>query len=225
MDTQKILNLTDHTLLRVGCTRDEIAQLCEDAVTYHCAAVSVAPCFVSFAKDCIGGRSNVKTGASVGFPNGYNTSEIKAAEAREAKENGAEEVDVVINISLVKDRNWEALRRELEMIREASEGITLKVIIETCLLTEEEKIRLCHLVTECKADYIKTSTGFSSGGATARDVELLKKNVGENVKVKAAGGIHTLEEAQALIDAGASRIGASGMIEAAKERGFFFMPP
>ena len=225
MDIQKILNLTDHTLLRVGCTRDEIAQLCEEAVAFHCASVSVAPCFVSFAKDCIGGRNKVKTGAAIGFPNGYNTSEIKSAEAREAKENGAEEIDAVINISFVKDRDWGALRRELEMIRKASEGITLKVIIETCLLTDEEKIRLCRLVTECKADYIKTSTGFSSGGATVCDVKLLKKHVGEHVKVKAAGGIHTLEEAQALIDAGASRIWASGMIKAAKERGFFFMPP
>ncbi len=220
MDVRKILNMTDHTLLRVGCTKKEIADLCEEAVAYHCAAVCVPPGFISYAKECIGGRNNVKVGATAGFPNGYNTPQIKAAEAAEAKENGADEVDMVINVSLVKDREWEKVKEEILLVRAACDGLVLKVILETCLLTEEEKIKLCQIVTECKADYIKTSTGFSSGGATVDDVKLLKEHVGQGVKVKAAGGIRTLEDAQAMIDAGASRVGASSIVKAARESGY-----
>ena len=186
MDVQKILGMTDHTLLRVGCTKSEIAQICEDAVTYRCASVCIPPCFVSDAKECIGGRGGVKVCTVIGFPNGYNTAKAKACEAKGAVANGADEIDMVINMSLVKDRNW-------------------------------KKIALCQIVTQCKADFIKTSTGFSTGGATAADVALLRAHVGPNVGVKASGGIHSLEEAQAMIDAGASRIGASSVVKAAKE--------
>ena len=219
-NTQNILNMTDHTLLRVGCTKAEIAQLCEEAVRYHCAAVCVPPCFADYAKTCIDGRNGVKVGIAAGFPNGYNTPQIKAAEAAEAKAFGADEVDMVVNVSLIKDREWDKVREEIRLVREACSGLVLKVIIETCLLTDEEKVKMCEIVTECQADFIKTSTGFSSGGATVEDVALLSEHVGPDVKVKAAGGIHTLEEAQALIEAGASRIGASGIVKAAKEDGY-----
>ncbi len=217
MDVQKILGMTDHTLLRVGCTKSEIAQICEDAVTYRCASVCIPPCFVSDAKECIGGRGGVKVCTVIGCPNGYNTAKAKACEAKGAVANGADEIDMVINMSLVKDRNWNGLREEIRAVREVCGGRVLKVIIETCLLTEDEKIALCQIVTQCKADFIKTSTGFSTGGATAADVALLRAHVGPNVGVKASGGIHSLEEAQAMIDAGASRIGASSVVKAAKE--------
>ena len=217
MDVQKILSMTDHTLLRVGCTKEEVTRACEDAVAFHCAAVCVPSCYISYAKKLVGGRNGVKVGAAVGFPNGYITPEMKEQETVEAKANGADEIDMVINVSYVKDRNWEEARREISLVRAASKGLILKVIIEACLLTDEEKVALCRLVTECKADYIKTSTGFSFGGATVHDVELLRKNVGGAVKVKAAGGIRTLEEAQRMIEAGASRIGASSLIKAAKD--------
>ena len=243
--TEKILGMTDHTLLRVGCTKDEIRQICEDAVRYHCASVCIPPCFVAYSKECIEREESrlcrravqeqgtertdedvvamepegcgVRVCTVIGFPNGYNTAETKAYEAAEAKKAGADEVDMVINVSLVKDRDWDGLRHEIGLVRKASEGIVLKVIIETCLLTDEEKVELCGIVTECGADYIKTSTGFSTGGATVHDVALLRKHVGEQVGVKAAGGIHTLEEAQAMIDAGASRLGASSIVKAVKE--------
>ena len=217
MDVQKILSMTDHTILRVGCTKEEVTRVCEDAVVFRCAAVCVPSCYISYAKELVGGRNGVKVGAAVGFPNGYITPEMKEKETVEAKANGADEIDMVINVSYVKDRNWEEARREISLVREASKGLILKVIIEACLLTDEEKVAICRLVTECKADYIKTSTGFSFGGATVHDVKLLRKNVGGAVKVKAAGGIRTLEEAQRMIEAGASRIGASSLIKAAKD--------
>ncbi len=216
MDVKRVLQLTDHTLLRVGCTEKEVAQACEDAVACHCAAVCVPPCFNSFAKECIAGRG-VKVCAAVGFPNGYNTTQIKVAETEDAIANGADEIDMVINMSFVKDGEWDKVREEIDLIRKASEGHILKVIVETCLLTEEEKIKLCRIVTECGADFIKTSTGFSSGGATVADVVLFRKHIGPEVQIKAAGGIHTVEEAQAMIDAGASRIGTSSIVKAAKE--------
>lgn len=219
MDVQKILNMTDHTLLRVGCTKEEIAALCEEAVKYRCAAVCIPPCYTAYARECIAGRG-VKVGGTIGFPNGYHTARIKEAETREAVELGAQEIDMVLNLSHVKNRDWDAARDEITRVRKACEGITLKVIIETCYLTDEEKITLCQIVSECGVDFIKTSTGFGPSGATVHDVALMKEHVGCGVKVKAAGGIHTLEEAQALIDAGASRIGASSIVKAAKESGF-----
>ena len=217
MDIQKILSMTDHTLLHVGCTQDEVRTACEEAVAYHCAAVCVPSSFISYARACVGKESRVKVGAAVGFPNGYNTPEVKAAETADSIANGADEIDMVINVSYVKDRRWDDLRREISLVRDACPGLVLKVIIEACLLTDEEKIKLCQIVTECRADYIKTSTGFSSGGATAADVALLREHIGPDLKVKASGGIHTLEEAQKMIDAGASRIGSSSIIKAAKE--------
>ena len=217
MDVLSILKKTDHTLLRVGCTKKEIKDLCEEAVAYRCASVCVPPCFVSYAKDCLRGRAGVKVCTTVGFPNGYSTAGIKAEEARAAREDGADEIDMVINMSFVKDRDWKGLREEIGMVREVCWNIVLKVIVETCLLTDDEKAALCQIVTECRADYIKTSTGFSTGGATVEDVAFLREHVGPRVKVKAAGGIRTLEDAQAMIDAGASRIGASSMVKAAKD--------
>ena len=218
MNVQEILHRTDHTLLRTGCTEEEIAQLCEEAVAYDCASVCIPPCYVSFAKACLGGRGGVKVCTVVGFPNGYSTAHAKSVEAREAIESGADEVDMVINMSFVKNRAWDSLREEISELRGVCDGIVLKVIIETCLLSEEEKELVCGIVTECGADYIKTSTGFSTGGATVRDVAFLREHIGEQVQVKASGGIHTLEEAQALIEAGASRIGASSLVKAARER-------
>lgn len=218
MNVQEILHRTDHTLLRAGCTEDEIAQLCEEAVAYECASVCIPPCYVSFAKACLGGQGDVKVCTVVGFPNGYSTAHAKSFEAREAIESGADEVDMVINMSFVKNRAWDSLREEIRELRGVCDGIVLKVIIETCLLSDEEKELVCGIVTECGADYIKTSTGFSTGGATVHDVALLREHIGEQVKVKASGGIHTLEEAQALIEAGASRIGASSIVKAARER-------
>lgn len=218
MNVQDILNKTDHTLLRVGCTKEEISGICEEAVAFNCAAVCIPPCFVSYAKECIDGRCGVKVCTVVGFPNGYSTSLSKSLEAMEAKASGADEIDMVINMSFVKDGDWDSIRDEIALVRKACDGIILKVIIETCLLSDEEKKELCKIVTECGSDYIKTSTGFSSHGATVYDVAFLREHVGEQVKVKAAGGIHTLEEAQEMIDAGASRIGASSIVKAAKER-------
>ena len=220
MDIQSILNITDHTLLKVGCTKSEIAELCEEAIAYRCASVCVPPSFVRYAYQCIAGRNDVKVCTVVGFPNGYSTASAKSGEVVEAIMGGAAEIDMVINMSFVKDQDWDSLRYEIALIRSACEGIVLKVIVETCLLTDEEKARVAKIVSECGADYIKTSTGFSTGGATARDVKILKDNVGPFVGVKASGGIHSLEEAQEMIDAGATRIGASSIVNAAREMGF-----
>ena len=216
MDIQQILSMTDHTLLRTGCTREDIEKLCEEAVESHCAAVCIPPCFVSCARDCVG-DSGVRVCTVIGFPNGYQTIRTKTEEAKEAIENGATEIDMVINLSYVKGREWDKVREEISRMRETCDGILLKVIIETCLLTDRDKIRLCEIITECGVDYIKTSTGYSLGGATVHDVALLKRHVGEGVRVKASGGIHSMSEAQAMIDAGASRIGARGIVKASHE--------
>ena len=211
MDRTELLSHVDHTLLRPDATWTEIQQLCDEALKYHTASVCVPPSYVSRCAHYLHGRIPVCT--VIGFPNGYNTTNAKAFEAAEAADNGADELDVVINLGWVKDQQWGLVMNEIQTVKRACPGKVVKVIIETCLLTEEEKLRLCKTVTLGKLDYIKTSTGFSTGGATREDVELLVKNVGGNVKVKASGGIATLEDAEAFLALGADRLGTSKVVK------------
>ena len=215
MDIKDVLKITDHTFLKPEAAWPDIMAVIDDAAVFSAASVCIPPSFVKRAAEYSGGR--VKICTVIGFPNGYNTPEVKAFETENAVKNGADEIDAVIDIGMVKEGRCDDLLRELKLIRKACQGKVFKVIIETCLLTEDEKIRLCHIVTESGADFIKTSTGFSSGGATAEDVALLRANVGKNVKVKASGGIRTIEAAEKMIEAGASRIGASAIVAEAKK--------
>ena len=214
MELSKILSTVDHTLLTQGATWAEIRQVCDDGIALHTASVCIPASYVKQAKDYVGDQMAVCT--VIGFPNGYSTTAVKCFETEDAVNNGADEIDMVINIGWVKDKKWDDVLAEIRAVKAACHGKLLKVIIETCLLTEEEKIRMCELVTEAGAEYIKTSTGFSTGGATVADVALFKAHIGPDVKIKAAGGIHSFEEAQAMIDAGASRIGASALVKLAK---------
>ena len=215
MDIREILEKCDHTLLRVDCTSEEIRKLCDQAIKYHCASVCIPPCHIPGAKRYVGDRLTLCT--VIGFPNGYMTSAAKAFEAKDAIENGADEIDMVINVSMVKDGAWDAVEKDIRAVREATRGKLLKVIIECCLLTEEEKIRLCKIVSDCGCEYIKTSTGFSKGGATREDVALLRANVAPEVKVKAAGGISSLQDAEDFINLGAERLGTSRIVKLAME--------
>ena len=215
MEIREILEKCDHTLLRVDCTSEEIRRLCDQGIKYNCASVCIPPCHVAGAKRYVGDALKICT--VIGFPNGYMTSAAKAFEAADAIQNGADEVDMVINLSMVKDGCWADVEKDIRAVREASRGKVLKVIIECCLLTEEEKIRLCHIVSDCGCEYIKTSTGFSKGGATREDVALLRANVAPEVKVKAAGGIATLQDAEDMIALGADRLGTSRIVKAAME--------
>ena len=215
MELREILEKCDHTLLRVDCTSEEIKKLCDQAIKYHCASVCIPPCHVPGAKRYVGDALKICT--VIGFPNGYMTSAAKAFEAKDAIENGADEIDMVINVSMVKDGYWEGVRKDIAAVREATRGTLLKVIIECCLLTEEEKIRLCHIVSACGCEYIKTSTGFSKGGATREDVALMRANVAPEVKVKAAGGISSLQDAEDFINLGAERLGTSRIVKLAME--------
>ena len=215
MELSEILRRCDHTLLRQDATVAEIRQLCDEAIRYNCASVCIPPCHVAGAKRYVGGRLPICT--VIGFPNGYNTTKMKAQEARDAIENGASEIDMVINLAMVKDGCWDDVLREIEAVRDATAGHILKVIIETCLLTEEEKKKLCEIVSSSGADYIKTSTGFSTGGATREDVQLLRACCGPHVKVKAAGGIKTLQDAEDMINLGAERLGTSRIVKLAIE--------
>ena len=215
MDINEILEKCDHTLLRVDCTSAEIRALCDQAIRYHCASVCIPPCHVAGAKRYVGDRLTLCT--VIGFPNGYMTSAVKAFEAADAVKNGADEVDMVINLSMVKDGCWADVEKDILAVREATRGTLLKVIIECCLLTEEEKIHLCHIVSDCGCEYIKTSTGFSKGGATREDVALLRANVAPEVKVKAAGGISSLQDAEDMINLGAERLGTSRIVKLAME--------
>ena len=215
MEIKDILEKCDHTLLRVDCTSEEIRKLCDQAIKYNCASVCIPPCHIPGAKRYVGDRLTLCT--VIGFPNGYMTSAAKAFEARDAIENGADEIDMVINVSMVKDGAWDAVEKDIRAVREATRGKLLKVIIECCLLTEEEKIRLCKIVSDCGCEYIKTSTGFSKGGATREDVALLRANVAPEVKVKAAGGISSLQDAEDFINLGAERLGTSRIVKLAME--------
>ena len=216
MDIKKIAASVDHTLLAQGATWEEIRQLCREAVEYQTASVCIPPCYVKQAAEYLKGRVPVCT--VIGFPNGYQTTAVKGYEAMDAIQNGADEIDMVINIGWVKDKKYEQLEDEIRSIKFACGDKILKVIIETCLLTEEEKIEMCRVVTAAGADYIKTSTGFSTQGATFADVALFAEHVGPKVKIKAAGGISSLEDAQRFLDLGASRLGTSRIVKLLETR-------
>ena len=216
-EIRNILARCDHTLLSVTATRAETDALIDEAAAYGTASVCIPPCYVKHAAEYSAGRVAVCT--VVGFPNGYCTQGVKVAEARAAVADGADEIDMVINVCALKSGDTGYVKEEIAAVKKACGDKILKVIVEAALLTEEEKLLVCDLVTEAGADYIKTSTGFAKGGATVEDVALFRKRVGENIRVKAAGGIRTLEAAQAMIEAGADRIGASALVRAAKEAG------
>ncbi len=214
MELQNILSRVDHTLLAQGATWDEIRAICDDGIKYGCASVCIPASYVKQAAEYVQGKVSVCT--VIGFPNGYDTTASKCFQATDAVNNGAEEVDMVINIGWAKDGKFDAILDEINAIKAACQGKLLKVIIETCLLTEEEKIALCDVVSRSKAEYIKTSTGFGGGGATREDVALFKAHVAPHVKIKAAGGIADLQDAQDFIDLGADRLGTSRIVKAVK---------
>ncbi len=207
----EIAAMIDHTLLKQDASEAQIRKLCEEARAYHFASVCVNPCYVKLCAELLSGRG-VSVCTVIGFPLGASTSENKAREAAEAVQNGAQEVDMVANAGQIRSGAWEAAGRDIAMVREAVPGAVLKVIIEACLLTEEEKEHICRIAKEAGADFVKTSTGFSTGGATAEDVALMRRTVGPEMGVKAAGGIRTAEDARKMVKAGASRIGASAGI-------------
>lgn len=214
MNVQDILSRCDHTLLAQTATWEQIKAICDDGLRYQTASVCIPPSFVSRAKEYVGDRLQICT--VIGFPNGYNTTAVKCAETSDALANGADEIDMVINLGDLKDGNDEAILEEIRALKKICGEKILKVIIETCLLTEEEKLRMCRIVTEAGADYIKTSTGFSTAGATREDVALMRANVGAEVKVKAAGGIADLQDASDFIALGADRLGTSRVVKAVK---------
>lgn len=214
MDTKKILSMVDHTLLLQTSTWEEIRALCDDAIHYGTASVCIPPCFVQQAKEYVGNQMKICT--VIGFPNGNHTTATKVFETIDAVNNGADEIDMVINVGMLKAKNYDYVLNEIREIKDACGDKILKVIIETCLLTEEEKIKMCEIVTESGADFIKTSTGFSTGGATFDDIALFAEHVGENVKIKAAGGISSMEDAEKFIALGASRLGTSRIVKIVK---------
>ena len=214
MDIQKILSICDHTLLLQPSTWDEIRALCDDAIKYGTASVCIPPCYVRKAKEYVGDRMKICT--VIGFPNGNTTTAVKVFETTDAIANGADEIDMVINSGLLRAGKDKKVRKEIEAIKKACRGRILKVIIETCLLTEEEKIRMCKIVTEAGADFIKTSTGFSTAGATFDDVALFAAHVGPDVKIKAAGGISSIADAEKFMELGASRLGTSRIVKIVK---------
>ena len=214
MNINEILSKVDHTLLAQTSTWEQIKQTCDDAVKYKAASACIPPSFVKRAKEHVG--ENLAICTVIGFPNGYMTTPVKVFETKAALEDGADEIDMVINIGDLKDGNHEAVLSEISQIKAAGGEKILKVIIETCLLTEEEMIVMCDLVTRAKADYIKTSTGFSTSGAKREDIILFRKHLGENVKIKAAGGISSLEDAEEFIALGADRLGTSRIIKIVK---------
>ena len=215
MELNEILSKVDHTLLAQTATWEEIRAICDDGMKYHTASVCIPASYVKQAAECVDGKLAICT--VIGFPNGYSTTASKCFEATDAVHNGAEEVDMVINIGWVKDQRWDDLLEEIKAVKQHCEGRLLKVIIETCLLTDEEKIKMCEIVSDSGADYIKTSTGFSTAGATFHDVELFAKHVKPGVKIKAAGGISSLEDAEKFIELGASRLGTSRVVKIVKK--------
>lgn len=216
MELSRILEMTDHTLLARTAVWEEIRAACDDAVRLHTASVCIPPSYVKQAKEYVGEQMAVCT--VVGFPNGYNTTAVKAYETKDAVENGADEIDMVINAGWVKDKMYDAVEEEIRIVKCAAGDKVLKVIVETCLLSGEEKTKLCEVVSRAGADYIKTSTGFSTGGATFEDIKLFSEHVKGRVKIKAAGGISSLEEAEEFIKLGASRLGTSRIVKIAKEK-------
>lgn len=214
MDVKNILAHCDHTLLKQESTWARIKEVCDDGLKYGCASVCIPASFVKQAADYVGNELKICT--VIGFPNGYSTTAVKVFETEDAIRNGADEIDMVINIGWVKDQRWDEVLAEIKAIKASCQGRILKVIVETCLLTEAEKIKLCELVTESGADYIKTSTGFSTGGATREDVALFKAHIGPGVKIKAAGGISSLQDAEDFMALGADRLGTSRIVKLVK---------
>lgn len=215
MDIKEILEKCDHTLLSVTATWEEIKAICDDGIKYQTASVCIPASYVKQAAEYV--KGGVKICTVIGFPNGYDTTKAKAFMAADAVKNGADEIDMVINIGMLKSGDYQGVLEDICAVREACEGNVLKVIIETCLLTEAEKIKMCEIVSESGADYIKTSTGFSTGGATFADVKLMKEHIAEGIKVKAAGGIKTLADAEEFIRLGADRLGTSRVVKLAKD--------
>ena len=211
MNKKDILSKTDHTLLKQTSTWEQVKVICDDGMAHETASVCIPPSFVKRAKEYVGDKLPICT--VIGFPNGYMTTAVKVFETEDAVKNGADEIDMVINVGDVKEGAYDRVLEEIKAIKAACNGKLLKVIIETCLLTEEEKIKMCEIVTESGAEYIKTSTGFSTAGATFADVELMAKYVGKDVKIKAAGGISTTDDAVKFIELGASRLGTSRLIQ------------
>ena len=214
MELAKIVGTVDHTLLKQVATWEQIKELCDDAMHYQTASVCIPASYVKQAKGYVGDAMRICT--VIGFPNGYSTTAVKVFETQDAVQNGADEIDMVINIGWVKDGLYDQVTEEIKQIKQACGGRILKVIVETCLLTEEEKIRMCEVVTRSGADFIKTSTGFSTGGATFDDVALFAKHVGPGIRIKAAGGIASMEDAERFLSLGASRLGTSRIIQILK---------
>ena len=214
MNKHDIFEAVDHTLLTQDATWEEIKTICNDAIYYGTASVCIPPSYVKQASEYVQGKMKICT--VIGFPNGYHTTAVKAFEAKDAIANGAEEIDMVINIGWLKDKKYKELEEEIKTLKSLCGDKILKVIIETCLLTEEEKIKMCEIVTAAKADYIKTSTGFSAAGATFEDIALFAEHVGAEVKIKAAGGIGSFADAEKFIELGADRLGTSQIIKIAK---------
>lgn len=214
MDIEKILSACDHTLLLQGATFDEIKALCDDAIKYKTASVCIPPCYVKKAKEYVGDKVTICT--VIGFPNGNMTTETKVFETKDAISKGADEIDMVINIGMLKAKEYDYVLDEIKQIKASCGDKILKVIIETCLLTDEEKIKMCEIVTASGADFIKTSTGFSKGGATFEDIELFSKHIGPDVRMKAAGGIASLDDASKFMELGASRLGTSRVVKIVK---------
>ncbi|MDD7436085.1 MAG: deoxyribose-phosphate aldolase [Lachnospiraceae bacterium] len=215
MNTSDVLKIVDHTLLAQTATWAQIREILDDAMKYHTASACIPAAYVKQAAEYVQGRLPICT--VIGFPNGYSTTETKVFEAKNAIENGANEIDMVINVGFLKDGRYEKVEEEIRKIHEACDGKILKVIIETCLLTEDEKIKMCELVTKAGAEFIKTSTGFSTAGATFADVKLMKEHVGEGVKVKAAGGISSFDDAEEFMRLGADRLGTSRLVKIMKQ--------
>ncbi|MGN1042961.1 MAG: deoxyribose-phosphate aldolase [Christensenellales bacterium] len=214
MEIEKILAKCDHTILGQTATWEDVKGICDDGIKYSVASVCIPPAYVRRAKDYVGDKLAVCT--VIGFPNGYNTTAVKVFETLDAIKNGADEIDMVINIGELKAKNYSYVSDEIKKIKEACGDKILKVIIETCLLTDEEKVKMCEIVTDAKADYIKTSTGFSKSGANFHDVALFAENVGKDVKIKAAGGISSVADAEEFIRLGASRLGTSRIVKIVK---------
>lgn len=216
MDVKTILSKCDHTLLAQTATWDDIKAICDDGMKYQTASVCIPPCYVKKAKEYVGDKLAICT--VIGFPNGYNTTTVKEFETKDALKNGADEIDMVINIGALKAGDDEYVLNEIKTLKKACGNKILKVIIETCLLTDEEKIKMCRIVTEAGADFIKTSTGFSKAGATFADIKLFSKNIGEGVKMKAAGGISSMDDAEEFIRLGAERLGTSRIVKIVKKQ-------
>lgn len=214
INKNEILSKVDHTFLKQTATWNDIRELCDDAIRYNTASVCIPPSFVKKAKEYVNEKMKVCT--VIGFPNGYNTTDVKVFETKDAIKNGADEIDMVINIGMLKEKEYDAILNEINEIKKACGDKILKVIIETCLLTEEEKIKMCDIVSNSNADFIKTSTGFSTAGATIEDIKLFKKHIKNDKKIKAAGGISSFEDAERFIEEGASRLGTSRLVKIEK---------